>query len=281
MAYCKEKFMDIRRFKPIKQSRVSEEVAGQLKQSILLGNFKAGDRLPSERQLAEEFEVSRVAIREALRALGNAGFISVRQGPTGGAFVTELTFAHLADTYLDLFLSNKISIPELHQVRVLVEPEVARLAAQHVTDEYANRLTAASAAENLPPVALPEDIDRKQALHFILAEMCGNRFYEGLVHSMLKLTRQVVEVINPDPWDMHPGNWHVPVVKAVLSKNSEASYEAMRFHATEFGERLIALEKSFREENAFSGRVLKASVMAAEADRKKRSIAGALSRVPH
>ncbi len=272
--------MDVRRFKPIKQSRVSEEVAGQLKQSILLGNFKAGDRLPSERQLAEEFEVSRVAIREALRVLGNAGFISVRLGPTGGAFVTELTFEHLTYTYLDLFLSNKISIPELHQVRVLVEPEVARLAARHLTDEYAERLSAASAAENLAAVPLREDIGRKQAIHFILAEMCGNRFYESLVHSMLKLTREVVKVINPDPWDMHPGDWHLPVVEVVLRKDSEGAYEAMRFHAIKFGERLITLEKSFREEHAFQSPDIKARVIASQADKKKRPAARSISRLP-
>jgi GntR family transcriptional repressor for pyruvate dehydrogenase complex len=51
------------KFKPIRQFRVSEEVTEQLKQSILLGGFKAGDKLPSERDLAEQFQVSRVAIR--------------------------------------------------------------------------------------------------------------------------------------------------------------------------------------------------------------------------
>jgi len=69
------------RFKPIRLSRVSDDVTEQLKQSILLGHFKAGDRLPSERELSEEFQVSRVAIREALRALENSGFITTRQGP--------------------------------------------------------------------------------------------------------------------------------------------------------------------------------------------------------
>ena len=99
------------RFKPIRPVRISAEVAEQLKQSILLGQFKAGQRLPSERDLAEEFQVSRVAIREALRSLENSGFIDTRQGATGGAFVTDLTFDHLARSFLDLFLAEKISLP--------------------------------------------------------------------------------------------------------------------------------------------------------------------------
>jgi len=87
-------------FRPIRQLRVSGEVTEQLKQSILLGNFKTGDRLPSERDLAEQFQVSRVAVREALRALENSGFITTRQGVTGGAFVTDLTFEHLVNAFL-------------------------------------------------------------------------------------------------------------------------------------------------------------------------------------
>ena len=101
------------KFKPIKQMRVSEEVAGQLKESIMLGHFKDGDRLPPERDLADAFQVSRVAIREALRTLENAGFIRIRQGATGGTFVTDLTFQQLSNAFLDLFLAEKISIPEL------------------------------------------------------------------------------------------------------------------------------------------------------------------------
>jgi DNA-binding FadR family transcriptional regulator len=67
-------------FKPIKQSRVSKVVCDQLKQSILVGHFQTGDKLPTERDLAEEFRVSRVAIREALRALENAGFLIYGRG---------------------------------------------------------------------------------------------------------------------------------------------------------------------------------------------------------
>jgi DNA-binding FadR family transcriptional regulator len=238
------------RFKPIKQSRVSEEVAEQLKQSILLGQFKTGEKLPSERRLAEEFEVSRVAIREALRALGNSGFVSTRQGSAGGAFVTDLTFEQLANTYLDLFLANKISVPDLNQVRILVEPEVARSAAQNVSAEYTRRLRAALDAEELPFVTLTDEVERKQMVHVILAEMCSNRFLEGLIKSMMRLTGQVVEVVTPDPLLMHPAGWHVPVVEAILSGDGEAAFAAMRRHAIEFGELFIKMEKAFRERSA-------------------------------
>jgi GntR family transcriptional regulator, transcriptional repressor for pyruvate dehydrogenase complex len=127
LLYGQKKIMA--KFKPIKQSRVSKEVCDQLKQSILVGHFQPGDKLPSERELVEEFQVSRVAIREALRTLENSGFITTRQGVNGGTYVTELTFGYIYNAFLDLFLADKISIPELYRVRLLIEPEIARLAA--------------------------------------------------------------------------------------------------------------------------------------------------------
>ncbi|MBA4419214.1 MAG: FadR family transcriptional regulator, partial [Syntrophus sp. (in: bacteria)] len=111
----------MQRFKPIKQSRVSEEVAEQLKQSIIMGHFKEGDKLPSERDFAEEFQVSRVAIHEALRSLENSGFIVTRQGPMGGSYVTELTFECSVNAFRDLYNAEKISIPEVLHVRRVVE----------------------------------------------------------------------------------------------------------------------------------------------------------------
>ena len=114
-------------FKPIKQSRVSEEVAEQLKQSIIAGHFKEGDKLPSERDLANEFQVSRVAIHEALRSLESSGFIVTRQGPTGGSYVTELTFESSVNAFRDLYIAEKISISEVHHVRRVVEAEIASL----------------------------------------------------------------------------------------------------------------------------------------------------------
>jgi DNA-binding FadR family transcriptional regulator len=238
------------RFRPIRPSRVSEEVAEQLKQSILLGDFAAGDKLPPERSLAEEFQVSRVAVREALRTLENSGFIITRQGASGGTYVTDLSFGHLADALLDLFLAEKISIPEFSQLRILIEPEMARLAATKVTPEYAKRLREALALEELPVGSLQEDVDRKTALHFILAEMSGNRFFEALMRSLMALTKRVVLDVHPDPGVMHPAGLHQPIVEAVLAGDQEAAAVAMRRHAIEFCENLIKMEKEFREKQS-------------------------------
>jgi DNA-binding FadR family transcriptional regulator len=234
------------RFKPIRQIRISEVVAEQLKESILLGQFKDGDRLPPERELADAFQVSRVAIREALRTLENAGFIIIRQGATGGTFVTDLTFQQLSNAFLDLFLAEKISVPELYQVRLLFEPEVARLAATKVTGEYAKRLKEALQAEELPIKSLNEDAEIKAAVHLILAEMGGNRLFEALIRSLIVLTRKVILAVEPDAERMHPAGMHRPIVEAVLAKNPNKAAQAMKKHAMEFGRTLMDMEKTFR-----------------------------------
>ncbi|MGD8741085.1 MAG: GntR family transcriptional regulator, partial [Desulfobacterales bacterium] len=87
-------------FKPIRQFRFSQQVLSQLKESILIGKFKSGEKLPSERELTEEFQVSRGVIREAIRILEITGFVVLRQGPTGGAFVTDLSFDHVGNSFL-------------------------------------------------------------------------------------------------------------------------------------------------------------------------------------
>lgn len=240
-------------FKPIKQSRISKEVTEQLKHAILLGHFQTGDKLPPERELAEQFQVSRVAVRESLRVLENTGFLTTRPGVMGGTFVTDLTFEHLSNAFIDLFLAEKISVPELVHVRVLIEPEVARLAALYSNGDLGRGLRELLEAEEIPSQTLIEDLNKKTSVHYFLAEMCGNRFLEALERSLMAMTRRVVQVVVPEPLWLHPAGMHRPIVDAVLARDPDSAAEAMRKHAIEFGENMIKMEKAFREKKVSSG----------------------------
>lgn len=235
-------------FKPIKQSRVSNEVAAQIKQSILSGYFKPGSKLPSERELAEQFQVSRIAVREAIRFLENTGFVSTRHGVNGGTFVTDLNFEYLTNAFVDLFLAEKITVPELVDMRVLIEPEIARLAAKNLNKKHARLLKEALEAEDQPISSVDEDLDVKTSVHYILAEACGNHFFEALERSLMALTRAIVKMVDSNNISayIHPAGMHRPVVEAVLSRDPDAAAEAMRQHALKFGENLINLDKTFR-----------------------------------
>ena len=237
-------------FKPIKQPRISEEVAEQLKRAILRGDFAPGEKLPSEQRLSEQFQVSRLSIREALHKLENFGFVVTRQGVTGGAYVIDLTFQTLTNGFLDLFLAGKISIPELHQLRVVIEPEIARLAALAITPEHARRLMEIHFAEKPPFHSISERFERRVGVHYTLAQISGNRFFEAIRRSTLELTFQYVTTVDIGQEHLgllHPPEMHRPIVDAVIAGDSVGAYEAMRKHAIQFGEALLNLQEIYRK----------------------------------
>jgi len=234
-------------FKPIRQIRVSEEVLSQLKESILLGKFKSGEKLPSERELTEEFQVSRGVIREAIRILEITGFVALRQGPTGGAFITDLSFDHVGNAFLDLFLAGKVSIPELANVRYFVEPEVARLAALRATEEDKKRLIDAQEGEFLSIATTAARITQFQKVHHVIAQSCQNHFYEAICKSMLRLTFEIVEAVDPDHEALHMPGEHKHIIDAVISADAEAAQAAMKTHMEKFCKNLLEMETAYRQ----------------------------------
>jgi GntR family transcriptional regulator, transcriptional repressor for pyruvate dehydrogenase complex len=234
-------------FKPIKQTRASEEVLAQLKEAILRGQVKAGQKLPSERELTEQFRVSRGVVREAIRVLEMTGFVAMRQGPTGGAYVTDLNFDNLSNGFLDLYLGNKLSIPELNQVRMFLEPEVARLAAININPEYTKRLEKAMTDERSPSLDYEERMRRMTEVHFILAEMCGNYLFEAIINSLIKLTHQIVDAVKPEDHNsLHGAGEHDQVVKAVIAGDAAAAKEAMSAHLDKFCKELIRMDQIYK-----------------------------------
>lgn len=230
-------------FEPIKQLRISEEVTDQIKSSIIRGQFKPGDKLPSERELSEQFHVSRAVIREALWILSKTGFIVIRPGASGGAFVTDMSFKNLISVFVDLFLSEKISLRELTQARLLFEPEMARLAAKNITPEYAEKLRKALEIESLPSTSIEEDVVRKQQVHLIIAEMSGNRFYEGIAIASFEALRSIIEFLQLDY--LHPEGAHQSMVDAIIVGNAKAAAQAMKDHAHLLDEILTKVEADF------------------------------------
>ncbi|MFO7599769.1 MAG: FadR/GntR family transcriptional regulator [Candidatus Desulfacyla sp.] len=234
-------------FKPIKTSRVFEDVLVQLKEAILLGAYKSGDKLPSERELTLQFQISRGVVREAIRALELSGFVVMRQGPAGGAFVTDLSFNQVGNAFLDLFLASKVSMAEVAQVRSHVEPKVAQLAALHITPAYQALLEKAEEAEFVTPTSYEDRIIRLTEVHRVLAQICGNHFFEAIVRSMLKLTAEVVLAVEPDHEALHNPGEHRAIIDAVIKGDGEAASREMKQHLKRLSDSLIAMEKIYRE----------------------------------
>jgi GntR family transcriptional repressor for pyruvate dehydrogenase complex len=125
--------MEVQMLEPIRKSRLYEDIVKQLIELINNGSLKPGDRLPPERELAVELNVSRTAIREALRAMELMGFIDSKVG--GGTFIRQITLDNVIDPFTILLSQDKDVVLELIEVRQLLETEIARLAARRINDD--------------------------------------------------------------------------------------------------------------------------------------------------
>jgi DNA-binding FadR family transcriptional regulator len=140
-------------FEPITVARASSAIAEQIRTAIVSGRLTAGERLSPERELAEQFGVSRVTVRDALRSLEAMGLIEVRVGARGGAFVTAPTGSKVAQAMSDMMMMSVISPEDVVEARLIVELGTVTLACARATDEdlqslrdLAERGTAAIAA---------------------------------------------------------------------------------------------------------------------------------------
>ena len=118
------------KIKAVARPRVYESVADQLRQAIFAGLLAPGHKLPPEREMAGRFHTSRLALREALRALEKEGLITIRRGFAGGAFVGDFDNAlhALADSLTTVVKLGQAKSTHLSEVRIILEPEIARLA---------------------------------------------------------------------------------------------------------------------------------------------------------
>jgi len=120
-------------FRRIKTTRAFEEIADQIRNELSTRRLRAGDRLPPERALAEQFGVSRNTLREALRSLENAGLLRLQKGAAGGAFVRESTGEAIVTGLRDMFHLGAIQPEHLTEARVMIESIVVRTACERAS----------------------------------------------------------------------------------------------------------------------------------------------------
>jgi GntR family transcriptional repressor for pyruvate dehydrogenase complex len=119
---------------PVQSMRTFESVVRQIREHIARGHLKPGDKLPPERQLAEQLQVGRNAVREALRNLENAGLIVTERGAKGGAFIREADAGRMAQAVDDMVQLGSISVDDLTELRIHLLDAVVRLACERATD---------------------------------------------------------------------------------------------------------------------------------------------------
>jgi GntR family transcriptional repressor for pyruvate dehydrogenase complex len=128
-------------FKPIRKRLLSKEVEQQLRQAIVTGVYRPGDRLPSERELSEQFKISRATVREALRHLQSNGLILIKRGVDAGAYVSELEPGPIIESFSNLIRLGKVNFAHLMHARLYIEPPATRVAAVIRRSEDIENLT--------------------------------------------------------------------------------------------------------------------------------------------
>jgi DNA-binding FadR family transcriptional regulator len=121
-------------FAPVRLRRAFEAVCDQIRQQVADGRLAAGDRLPSERELSEQFGVSRSGVREALRSLEMAGMVEALTGINGGFYIKQAHPDGITQAVRDMVSLNKVPVADLTEARILLCGLAIRLACERGTE---------------------------------------------------------------------------------------------------------------------------------------------------
>jgi DNA-binding FadR family transcriptional regulator len=175
-------------FKQVKQNKAYQDVVEQIQEAITAGTLASGSLLPAERELKEQFGVSRGTLREALRVLEQKGLIKIRTGVSGGSVVRETNSDNLSDHLGLLIRSCAVSLKDLAEFREEVEGGVAALAAQRAGNEdlvKLDKLLAEAKAHLTRGNAGWDDFIRTdEQMHLTLARMSGNLLFQTVLESL-------------------------------------------------------------------------------------------------
>lgn len=171
--------------------RRSDMLTTLLTSIIQSGQIQPGERLPAERELARQFGMGRLVVREGMRTLQSQGIVTVKRGCRGGYYVEDLNPRRLSRHLTSALSLAHISLDHLLEARLGVEGEIIRLAGNRATRDDLNRLRAnVDDTKRLATANAPAELREKvHEFHVLLAEAAQNPLYTVIMHS-------IVEVIN-------------------------------------------------------------------------------------
>jgi DNA-binding FadR family transcriptional regulator len=215
-------------FRPVRAGNAFEETVERLLQAIRLGVVGAGERLPSERELAERLGVSRVTLREAIRALSDAGYVESRRGRYGGTFVNE-SLPGPPERSPD----GKVEAVVLEDalcLRYVLETGAAEMAAARSLSPADRRHLTGTLAEAAD--ADLADYRRKDSrLHLAIAEVTASG---SLTTAMADARTRVNQLLDRIPLLQpnleHSNAQHEAIVDAILAGDAAAARQAMAEH---------------------------------------------------
>lgn len=175
-------------FTPIKPKKISAQIAEQIRNSIMSGEFVPGDRLPPERELAEMFGVSRPSVREALNILGASGLVEALQG--GGTTVKSLMEQGSGNALSDMIRVEQERALDVIEVRKCMESWTAFYAAQRALPEDLRRMEQIvdGMRQNLETLQPSEDLDAN--FHIVIARATHNVVWLHLMQNIFDAMKE-------------------------------------------------------------------------------------------
>jgi GntR family transcriptional repressor for pyruvate dehydrogenase complex len=245
-------------FDSVKPDKVSQHIIDQIRNAIFGRKLKPGDKLPSERELIQKFRVSKATLREALRSLEVLGFLEIRKGVSGGAFVTEVDMVKARDSFSNFLLFKNLSLEDLSEVRLLLEPYIAERAILAITQEDLRRL------EKLikdSEHAIKKDIsfasrEVEIEFHRIIASITGNPILMFILDFVENLLIDTKEILRPGKeFSAKVVRAHKRIYNGLLERNGKKVHEEMVRHIREVEKDLLAAHKERRIEKQRFNRI--------------------------
>ena len=227
----------------VTRATMAGSVAERLVTAIAVGTYSPGERLPSERELAERLAVSRVTVRQALQRVTELGLVGARRGRGGGTFVTASSWLEVAPEEARRTLEVELPrLRELFDYRCLVEGMIARAAAERRTEAQATALEDALAEfrEAGEDMAVARALDRR--LHGLVCAAAGNRH---LVALSAHLTTAATLGFGAEPYEpdffVRALDEHEQLIGAVVRGEAERAQQVAQAH---FALTYVTMERS-------------------------------------
>lgn len=226
-------------FGPIPARRAFELVCDRIRELLAAGLLKAGDKLPPERQLSEQLGVSRVAVREALRSLENAGLVVVQRGPRGGAFIRGGNDGKLTELMQDMLDVGAVSLSELTEARVYIVGSAARLACERATEDDLARLEEnVRQNEKAASGSFPERLEHATRFYELLARATGNKVMIAVVRCLTDTIKAILQRTQIDPAQrLHVSRRRF--LQALQARDGERAAHEIQIHLRELHDHIV------------------------------------------
>jgi GntR family transcriptional repressor for pyruvate dehydrogenase complex len=216
---------------------VTGKLIGRFKDLLASGALKPGERLPPERDLAVQFGVSRSSLRQALKVLESMGIVAQRVGQ--GTRLNSNAAAILSEPFEFLVLIDGISIFELHEARMIVEPELAARAAERSTAEHLSTLKKSIEAMKKTGSDPVRRTEQDLLFHSTIHLAAGNRVCEHMFTSVNRAMMTSIRVTTHRVPYQHTIASHTPIYEAIHDRDPKAAREHMMVHLIETKDQLL------------------------------------------